>query len=531
MTKQEIKKYIADCLEALYSQPIPSFELDYAPSGRGDYAANIGYKLASVLRRSPGDITSEVAGALVMPELERAESAGGYLNITLKDSYWMGHLEQVGPGFGNHKQGSGKKVQVEFISANPTGPTTFGNARGGFIGDTIARVLEHQGHIVTREYYFNDGGTQIQKLVDSVRSAAGLDAPGEVQYSGPYIDDLAQEFGERLSKSTVDESSRLLTAAILERYIRPAVQSMNIEFDVWFNERSLVPDGKLDRVLARLTELGLVYDQDGATWIASSRLGDERDRVFRKSSGDLTYLASDLAYHYDIFTGRGFDWAIKDWGSDHLGQVPSLSLLMKALLPDCRLDFVIHQFVRLMQDGREVKMSKRAGTFVTVEDVIEQVGSDVTRFMFLMRSADSPMDFDLGIAKEQSQKNPYWYVMYSYVRAGSILQQASSKELFPTKVPTEPSELERALAVAMARLPELLETIAVDYGVHALAFYGMELARAFHEYYESDRILSLDKERACAKLSVIAAYRRHMEQYFGLTGITPLSEMKHGNAE
>lgn len=526
MTRAEIKRLIMTAVEAVYGLKDVEFDVDYAPAGLGDFAANIGFKLAKPLGKSPKEIVENICRHMNDMRISGVELAGsGYLNVTLTAEYHSGQLADIGPGFGKTTEGKGKKVQVEFISANPTGPTTFGNARGGFIGDTISRVLGRAGYEVVREYYFNDGGTQIRKLVESVKVAAGLIEIEEVQYRGAYIDELALEFGEQLKTASDDEAAKALTSTILGRYIHPAVASMNISFDVWFNERSLAEDGKVEQVIAELKKKDLIYEQDGATWLASSRLGDERDRVLVKSTGDLTYLANDIAYHADIFTARGFDWAIKDWGADHAGQVPSLKLVIGALVPKAKLDVVLHQFVRLIQGGKEVKMSKRAGNFVTVEEVIEQVGSDVARFFFLMRSNDSQLDFDLDLAREQSQKNPLWYLMYAYVRAGSILKQAEEKGLVIGEQLTDPTEVELSLIRVMLRLPELLADIRADFGVHRLTFYGLEVAKLFHDYYEAERIIALPADRAAEKLYLITAYRAFMEVYFDLLGLTPLQEM------
>ncbi len=524
----ELQMIIESAALAAFDLPeIPAFEASYVNSEFGDFSTNISFKLAGLLKMSPKQIAQKLVHELSDERLSKVEVAGaGYINMTASDQVWKDLLKSVNKDFGSSKYGAGQKVQVEFISANPTGPTTFGNARGGFIGDTVARVLRSQGYDVTSEYYFNDAGTQISKLVESVKVAAGLIEAEDVQYKGQYIEELAEEFKAELKDATDQQAATILTTAIVKRYIEPAIGKMNVHFDIWFNEKSLGPDGKVKAAFAALEAKDLIYESDGAQWLASSKLGDERDRVLVKSSGDLTYLANDIAYHLDIFTGRGFDRAIKDWGADHVGQVPSLSLVMKALVPDAELDFILHQWVRLMKDGHEVKMSKRAGSYVTVEEVVDIVGSDVARFFFLMRSADSQLDFDLGLAEEQSQNNPLYYVMYAYVRAKSILGKAKLAGLQP--LVGESLALgheQREVVKLMARWPELLGELSNSYTVHKLTHYGIEVATAFQKYYEAGQILTLPKAEASNQLYFLVKYCEFMDSYWSVLGIQPQEKM------
>lgn len=525
MTRSQLTELIQTAAKKLYDVDQPITVL-YAEAGFGDFSTNAAFQLAKAAGQAPRGVAVRLAAELSHPDIASAEAAGaGFINVRLKTEAWAGELQKVKAGYAKNRSGGGQKVQVEFISANPTGPTTFGNARGGFIGDVIARVLAHSGWEVVREYYFNDGGTQIGKLVESVKAAAGLIQAQDVQYSGEYVQDLAAEFNDRLAAASDDESARLLTTAILKRYIEPAVAKMKIDYDVWFNERSLKADGKVRVALEALRDKDLLYDKDDATWLASSRLGDERDRVLVKSSGDLTYLANDIAYHLDIFSGRGFDRAIKEWGADHAGQVPSLRLVIQELAPGKTLDFVIHQWVRLIRDGREYKISKRAGTYVTVEEVLELVGSDVARFFFLMRAADSHMDFDLDLAAEQSAKNPYWYVMYAYARANSILAKAAARGLAPAGQPGELALLEVELVRQMAQLPELVEELAGNFEVHRLTFFAQAAAATFQNWYESGRVIDLPPHEASKKLYFVQQFAVFMEEIFGLLGLEPIKRL------
>ncbi|HSH31342.1 MAG TPA: arginine--tRNA ligase, partial [Candidatus Saccharimonadales bacterium] len=371
---------------------------------------------------------------------------------------------------------------------------------------------------------FNDGGTQISKLVASIKNAAGLKVEGDIQYKGQYIEELARDLKPQLDRPE-QEIGEQATQLIFERFIKPAIAKMGVHFDVWFNEKDLMSSGQQAKAFDRLRRENLLYEQDGALWLRSSSYGDDKDRVLVKSNGDPTYLGNDIAYHLNIFEQRNFDIAFKIWGADHMANVASLGLTVKKLLPDKQLVFVINQFVRLVRDGQEYRISKRAGTYVTVEELIDEISSDVARFFFLMRSADSHMDFDLDLAKQQSQKNPYWYVMYAYVRANSILSQAEKQGLKAAAETRRLNDLERQLVKQMARFPGLLREIAGDYGVHRLTFYGLELSRTFHDYYESERIIDLKANEASQKLYLIQQYLQFMRIFFDLLGITPIKKM------
>jgi arginyl-tRNA synthetase len=527
MANQKIGSVIEAAVKECFDVSVP-VELVAAEALHGDLSCNVAFRLAAQLKKPPTEIAAQLAGVIRHDDIKIVQAAGGYINITLTNEYWIGQLEAIGEKFGKNQSGSGLKLQVEFISANPTGPLTLGNARGGFIGDVLARVLKENGYDVVREYYFNDAGSQIAKLVESVKAAAGLVYPAEIQYRGEYIEELAAEFEAELKTDSDEKLGSLLTQAIFERFLRPAISRMGIEFDVWFNERGLVESGKTEEALGRLRSEGLLYEKDGAVWLAVSELDPiERDRVMVKSNqtADLTYLVNDIPYHINIFGERGFDKAIKVLGADHHGQVPALVLTIHHLFPDKQLDVLLYQFVRLIKDGQEVKMSKRAGTYVTTDELMTEVGADVARFFFLMRSADTHMDFDLSLAKEQSQKNPYWYVMYAYVRACSVLQQAEIKGLLPKAGLTHLAGPERALAKKMSQWPELIKQIGDDYSVHRLTFFGAELAGLFHDYYDTEKIISLPEKAACQKLWIIQQFRIFMRGYWKILGIEPIEKM------
>lgn len=529
MIVEDVRDSVAEAVAAQFKVTDIVPEITHPETQFGDLATNVAFRLAATLKRSPQEIAAELATALAGGDIDEAVAVNGYVNIRLKNQVWVGQLKTVTKDYGRSQEGKGTKVQVEFISANPTGPTTIGNARGGYLGDTLARVLEYQGYDVTREYYFNNAGTQISKLVESVKASAGLVKipDSEIQYRGAYIEELAHDYTAQLRSLPDPELRHLLTQAILERWIRPAIAQMGIHFDVWFNEQDLITDGSFEDTIKKLRDQGLVYAQDGAVWLDTGKLGVKREaRVIVKSNGDPTYLAPDIAYHDQLFGKRGFDRAIKVLGPDHLDQFPSVKAAVLALHPDKQLDIASHQWFRLIRDGKEVKVSKRRGQFVTIAELIEEVGPDVARFMTLQRSADSPMDFDLGLAKEQSHKNPLWYVMYAYSRAHSIMEQASKRGLAPINTLTRLSGEEVALVRQISRFPALVTDIAADYGVHRLTFFGIEVARLFHDLYESERIIGLDKGQASRRLFVVAQFITFMEVYFDLLGITPVKHME-----
>ncbi len=529
MITTDIQRAVQAAAAQAYGSLGLDFEIEPARPGFGDFTSNVAFTLAKSVGRPPREIAAELSAQIKLDQLERVEAAGaGFINFYLRRAYWGDVLDGIGERYGSCALGEGRKVQVEFISANPTGPTTIGNARGGFIGDVLSNVLDRCGFDVTREYYFNNAGTQISKLLESVKMEAGiLPETQERQYRGSYIRELAEEFATELREKSDDELKDLLTGTILIRYIKPAVEKMGIEFDVWFNEQDLLKNGRFDETIRLLREKGLVFERDGAVWLKTGELGDERqERVIIKSNGDPTYMAPDIAYHADLFGRRGFDYAIKVLGPDHIAQFPSVYAAVHALYPDKQFTMASYQWLRVMRDGQEVKVSKRLGQFITVSDLIDEVTVPVARFLILMRSADSHMDFDLDLARETSAKNPYYYVMYSYARANSILRKAMERGLKPGKGMRPEMDLEVQIIKQMSLFPSLLKEIASDFGVHRLTFFGLELAKLFQDYYEQFRIIDLEQDEAEKKLYLIQQYARFMNEYFLILGIEPLERME-----
>ncbi|MEX0749146.1 MAG: arginine--tRNA ligase [Candidatus Saccharimonadales bacterium] len=527
--RESLQTTIRQRVKECYDLDITGVDIALPPAEQGDYATNIAFQLAKELGRSPLAIAEELALELVDQNITQAEAAApGFINLRLSEPYWRDYFVAIDDNFARSNRGSGEKVQVEYISANPTGPLTLGNARGGFIGDVLSNVLTSQGYEVTREYYFNDAGTQIGKLLESYTAHVTDKVDDDTPYRGEYMQEVAQHPKLRhqiagLVESTPVEEGILLTNHIFDTYIKPALAAANITFDRFTNER--VISTEFDGIRQQLDSQGLLEEREGALWLKSTVFGDERDRVLIKSSGDLTYLANDIAYHHDVFVNREFDRAIKVWGADHAGQVPSLKLTVNQLFTGKEIEFLIVQWVRLIKDGREFKISKRAGTYVTVDELVERVGTDVARWFMLMRSNDTHMDFDLDLAAEQSQKNPFWYVMYAYVRLQAINNKAAEQQLKPGSALGELSAGEQAIVRQVAELPELLGTIARTYEVHKLTFFGQELARLFHDWYEQEKIIDLPPAKAAEKLYFLAQLEQVFETYFALMGVSPRKTM------
>ena len=511
---------------------LPSFELNIAADAKfGDYATNIAMVVAKLRAASPREIAESLTpGFEKLEGVAKVEIAGpGFINLTMTGEYWA---HSIASHSSHSSAGKLGKLQVEFISANPTGPMTLANARGGFVGDALASVLSESGWNVEREYYINDAGGQVTKLADSVRAEKGIKIEGDRQYQGEYIAELAAKV-EITKDSEPKLIERELVNIVVEQYLKPAVSRLGISFDTWFSEASLEESGDAGEVIDALRKTGLVIEKDGAIWLRSTKLGDERDRVLVRSSGEATYLLRDLGYHWNIFMKRGFNRSIKLWGADHAGQVNSLKLSLSKIVPDAEINFLLLQFVRLIRDGAEIKMSKRAGTYVTVDELLDmleegvgrQHAVNVARWFFLARSVDNRIDFDLNIAREESQKNPYFYVMYSYARALSLLAKAAENDLLPKQPEALSQETEVSLAKLISNVADMRELIATDFGVQRLPHACYELAKVFTNLYESERILDLPLPDANTRLYVVQHYVEALEYLFGLMGVTPIRKM------
>ena len=512
----------------------------------GDYATPVCLQLARLAHLAPLRIAQTVASHLpALPFVARAEAAApGFINFTLDDA-WL--ASQIGAILGNPDAighidlGHGATVQVEYVSANPTGPLHIGSARNAVLGDTVASVLQAAGYAVQREYYVNDAGSRIRVFNETLfaryAQALGQDIPiPEDGYHGAYMTewgaDIAREQGTRFLEMPRQAAVTEIGTLGLERVIsgaRDDLAAMSIRYDRWFSEQTLYDDGQFDKIMTLLSQAGYIYEKDGATWFQASALGDAKDEVIVRSSGSPGYFASDIAYHYNKFVERGFQRVIDVWGADHQGHVPRMKAMMRALgLDPERLTFILYQLVTLKRGGEIVRLSKRTGDTITLREVIDDVGPDAVRYFLLSRSADSQMDFDLDLAKKQSDENPVFYVQYAHARICSILRFATDWDYQNGDVSLLTSAPELALIRKMIRLPEIIQTAAASLAPHHLAYYAYDLAGAFHGFYRDCRVVSSDPadlEISRARLKLVAACRLVLARVLQIMGMSAPEQM------
>jgi len=495
----------------LTSKIWPPLTLDFPKRPEwGDLATPIAMSLASQERRSPNDVAQIILDNLDRSLFDRVEIAPpGFLNMTVKSDLWKQVLRQIemeGHAYGRNDLGQGQRALVEYVSANPTGPMHIGHGRGAAVGDAIANLLEASGFTVLREYYINDAGRQMKLLGQSVyaryQQQCGQPATlPEDGYQGAYVERIAVRLKERVGAGLVEvpveqaerRCQEFAYREIME-LIRQDLQAFGVRFDTWFSESSLVSTGAVTTALEELRNKDLLFEREGAWWFRSSAYGDEKDRVIRKQDGEYTYLASDIAYHRDKLQ-RGYDLLIDVWGADHHGYIPRMQAVMQAFgHPKERLRVVLVQMVTLLRGGKKVEMSKRAGEFVTLREVVDEVGADVARFFFLMRSSDRHLDFDLELAKRQSADNPVYYVQYAHARVASLFRVARSRGIAapnPSEADldalADPDEL--ALVRKLSAYPSVVEGAALALEPHRIVFYLQELAQLLHTFYFKHRIL------------------------------------------
>lgn len=529
MIKKEIQNLISDAIGDLQRENIfLDFEVPEilvecpADLKNGDYSSNIAIKIAKLTDMNPKEAADEIfrkikeAGAIIF---EKIEIAGpGFLNFFVRPQYLQQQVAVIlkqKNKFGQSDMNKGQKINVEFVSANPTGPLTLGNGRGGFCGDVLSSVLEKTGAKVVREYYINDRGEQVIKLGYSVIGGE------QAVYKGKYIDELRK----KIKGDDPVVVGKKAAAYILAKMLKPAIKRMGIKFDVWFSEEQKLYKTKfVDKAIDRLLKSGHTYQSEGAIWFKSQRLGDDKDRVLIRRDGVRTYFASDIAYLQNKIN-RKFDKMVIYLGADHYGYVARAKAAAEVLgFGKDNLEVIVMQLVRLMQDGQEVKMSKRAGTYVTLDELLDEVGLDAARFFFLMRSADTHLNFDLNLAKEQSQKNPVYYVQYAHARICSILRKAGLKLVASDlKLLTKPEEA--ALIKQLIRLPEIVEEIAKDCQTQRLPQYAVEVADAFHRFYEKCQVLCSDKKLCRCRLDLILATQIILKNVLDLMGISTPKKM------
>ncbi|HEY4684526.1 MAG TPA: arginine--tRNA ligase [Dehalococcoidia bacterium] len=510
----------------------------------GDYATSLPLRLSRAARQSPMSLAEAIVRHL--PENaavgEVTVAAPGFINVRLADAWLARQVDvilEAGPGFAHSDAGGGRRLQVEFVSANPTGPLHVGNGRWASIGDSLARVLAAAGWAVEKEYLVNDQFTQVDTfaltLLARYKQLFGIDVdiPAE-GYPGEYVIDLAKEakaaFGDRFLRD--EQPAPALRRWGVDRMvalIRDDLAAMNVGYDVWFYESALYGEnGTYEESMALLRRQGAVVEKEGAVWFASSALGEERDNVLIRSTGVPTYFASDIAYHYDKFFKRGFERVIDIWGADHQGHVSRVKTAVAALgVEEGRLAIIIGQLVGLKRGGEVVRASKRAGEIITLREVVDEVGADACRFFFLQRSADAQMEFDLDLAKRQSNENPVYYVQYAHARAAGILTTAAERgvayEDGAVALLREPAEL--ALVRRMLLLPELVESVAESYEPHHLPHYALDLATAFHDFYEKCRVIGDDAALSKARLRLSAAAKVVLGRTLDLMGMSAPERM------
>lgn len=552
MIRTRLKEIVDDCFRAgvrenqwsdaaadKYTVEVPKHE------NQGDFSTNMALVLAGIEKKNPREIAAQVVERLknVQELIERVEIAGpGFVNVTIKETVWQQLLKEIDDqqeSYGRSDIGGNRRVMVEFVSANPTGPLSIGHGRQAILGDGIARLLEATGHDVYREYYYNDAGRQMRVLGESVR-ARYLELLGrdhefpEDGYQGEYIYDIARKLVETEDQSladceSVDPFKQAAERTIFED-ISTTLKRMGISFDNYYNEQSLYENGHVDSVIKELTDKGLVYEKDGATWFKTTELGQEKDRVIIKSSGEPTYRLPDIAYHREKFR-RNFDWLVDIFGSDHIATVPDVRAGVEALGYDSsKITVILHQFVTLMRDGKQVKMSTRKANFVTVDELLDEVGVDAARFFFMMRKPDSQLEFDLDLATKESQENPVYYVQYAHARVCSILRQAVEKGVaLPTTADADLSLLvepeEVGLLKQMGSFPTLIESCAMDLEPYRVIFYLMELAGLFHSYYNKHKVISDDGALSRSRLCLISGLRTVFGNGLKLVGLSAPEKM------
>src|SRR5262249_4117156 len=512
----------------------------------GDYATNVAMTLARAAKRPPRQIADAVAKNFpAMPEVARVEVAGpGFLNVFLAPAWTSGALHEVldaGAAYGRGRIQAGRSVRLEFVSANPTGPLVIVNARAAAVGDSLARLLRAQGTHVTTEFYVNDAGNQFEALARSfeARVTQEFGQPAELPsngYPGEYLIDLAKQYRSegghlipgRTERERLEHFGRWAVERMVEQQ-RRTLRDYGVDFDVWSSEQRDVRDrGLAEKVVEELTRRDLTYEQDGALWFRSTTVegvGDDKDRVLRRRTGELTYFAVDIAYHHYVkFAGGG--QVIDMLGPDHHGHVPRMRAAMIALgHPPDAFDALIIQLVTLLRDGQPVRMSKRRGEFVLMEELLEEVGRDAARFTFLTRRHDSPLDFDLAVATRQSSDNPVYYVQYAHARIRSIHRQAAEQglaipawrevDLSPLGAPEEQTSLKRRL-----EYPNIVATAARALEPHRIAYWLTELAGVFHPYYKNHRVLQDDRRLALARLALCTAVGQVIANGLALLGVS-----------
>ncbi len=506
----------------------------------GDFSVNIAMKLSKKIRKPPMDIAAGIIKHIDKSDLinDVKVEKPGFINFYVSSKAVVGSLKDVineTDGFGKSSIGKGKKAQIEFVSANPTGPLTVAHGRQAAIGDSLARILQFSGYDVTREYYINDEGVQIQALGKSLK-ARFLELTGEQSefpengYKGRYIYDIAQKLkdsgvAERSSAPLSDDFFMEHAAKEIMQTIIKDLEDFGVHFDVWYSQKALAKSGKVEKAVKTLKEKGFLYEQDGATWFKSTGMGDDKDRVIIKSDGSYTYVTPDMAYHREKFE-KGYDKIIDILGPDHHGYINRIKAACEALGYDSgKLHIMIAQLVTLYREGKLARMSTREGEFVTLREIMDEVGRDAARFFFIMRRTDSHLDFDLALAKAQTLDNPVYYIQYAHARISSIIEFSKNAKPNLDNLALLDKEQELDLIKALMHYPKIIEAAAVNLEPFILLAYLQDLAGFFHTYYNAYRVVTDDKPLTEARITLIHTVKKVLASGLGLLGVTALEKM------
>ena len=550
---QEVRNDLKDALKAaiissedLAVETVPEIEIEEPrEEEHGDYATNIAMVLSGQVGMAPRQIAEIIVEKIDLDLIDEVEVAGpGFINFYLNNNWLYRVIEKVdriGEQYGATDLGDDQKVQIEFVSANPTGPLHVGHSRGAVVGDVLANIMETAGFDVSKEYYINDAGNQLEILGNSVavryQQLLGEDVElPEDSYQGEYIEDIAQKILAEdddqhladVQEGNIEYFREFAYKKMLEN-IGTDLNDFGIEFDNWFSERSLHPDA-IEEVIAELREKGLVYEEEDALWFKSTEFGDDKDRVVVKSDGSYTYLAPDIAYHKNKHD-RGFDQAINVWGADHHGYIARVQAVIEALgYGSDWLEVILVQLVNLLRDGETVKMSKRAGDFVTLRDVVDEVGVDAARYFYVMRDTDSHLDFDLELAKEESKDNPVYYIQYAHARICSIEEQLADEGYeIPSATDVDLSKLtadiELDLIKKIAQYPAEIAESAGSKEPHHIARYAYDLASLFHKFYNKCRVIGEDEELLKARATLVEAVKQVLLNVLDILGISAPESM------
>ncbi|MGG1632912.1 arginine--tRNA ligase [Paenibacillus sp. NRS-1760] len=549
---EQVKAAIADAAVAAglaAREELPAFVLEVPKDkSHGDLATNAAMQLTKLAKKNPRQIAEAIIAHLDTKQasIQAAEIAGpGFINFRMDNSYLypvVAAALEAGENYGRTSDGSGKSVQVEFVSANPTGSLHLGHARGAAVGDALCNVLDYAGYDVTREYYINDAGKQVENLAVSIeaRYRQALGQAAEMPEDGYYGEDiigfaklLVEQEGDKLLELPDQERFTFFRQFGLEREldkIKRDLGRFRVGFDVWYSETALYESGQVEQGLATLKATGHVYEEEGATWLSTMTFGDDKNRVLVKNDGSYTYLTPDIAYHMDKY-GRGFDQMINIWGADHHGYIPRVKAAMEALGNDPKkLTVLIAQMVSLFQNGEKMKMSKRTGKAVTMQDLMDEVGIDAIRYFFSMRSMDSHLDFDMDLAISTSNENPVFYVQYAHARICSIFRQAEEQGIVLKSTDSIDfskltAEGEFDLLRKVGELPQEISEAAAQYAPHRLIRYVYELASQFHSYYRAERVITEDAEQSQARLALLGAVRIAIANVLRLVGVSAPERM------